>query len=105
MTQTALDFTRPFYPDLDYPHNSQKRRMYDRLKACGSVTNTTFVTADKVLKYTNRISELRHDLELHGWTIRAERLHDGLWEYHLERSYHAPEHLNQHHAAQQGVSG
>jgi hypothetical protein len=85
MTQTALMFDRPFYPDLDYEYGSQKQRMYDRLKACCSVTNTTFVTADRVWKYTNRISEIRHDLEAHGWTIRAERLHDGLWEYHLEK--------------------
>jgi hypothetical protein len=86
-SQLSLNLSRVFYPDLGYPYNSQKRRMYDRLKACCSVTNTTFVTADRVWKYTNRISEIRKDLEAHGWTIRAERLHDGLWEYHLERSY------------------
>jgi hypothetical protein len=33
-SQLSLNLSRVFYPDLGYPYNSQKRRMYDRLKAC-----------------------------------------------------------------------
>jgi hypothetical protein len=76
---------RSFYPDLGYEWGTQKRKMYDHLKIVCSCTNSDFVNGMHVFKYTNRISEIRKDLEVHGWTIRAERLHDGLFEYHLER--------------------
>jgi len=90
MTQTELNF-KSFYPDLSYPYGSQKRKMYDHLKTVCSCTNADFVRHLNVFKYTGRISEIREDLAAFGWTIRAERLHDGLFCYHLEKIYkHIP---------------
>lgn len=73
-----------FYPALNYKYGTQKWRMYDHLKMVCAASNADFASMH-ILRFGARLFEMRDDLEKYGWTIRMERLGNGLAMYHLER--------------------
>lgn len=87
MTQTGL-FDQPAYPPNPFKEGSQPYRVYHRLERYGRVLNVEIMLGlggPKILKYTNRISEIREFLAPHGISLRCERVHDGLFEYRIGR--------------------
>ena len=78
-----VSFTATPYPDIRIKPGSQKHVLYERLKA-GAIMNFEIREVTGSMNHTRRISELRKQLEAHGWTIASYNLGEGVWRYRLE---------------------
>ena len=81
MTQIILPFDKPNATDLFKP-GSQAHRIYKRLLQ-GPVSNREIVEGMKIYNSTGRCSDIRKALKPYLMDVKAVRIKEGLFQYHL----------------------